>query len=197
MLRGWIVGSLCLAALAASVGCRSPYAGDRLAGAGAVVGGVTGAALARQNPLAGALIGATVGGVTGAVVGDSIDEAEARNQALIQERIGRQMTGTVTYQDVVTMTRAGLGDSVICTHIKNHGMSNPPTADDLIQLKQQGVSDAVLTAIQQPPPRPVNVVRGGPPVIVEERVYGPPPYWYHHRHHCEPRYSWGIEYHSR
>ena len=152
----------------------------------------------KSNPLGGAVVGAIAGGLTGAVVGDAIDESEARNQAIIQAQLGRQMSGTVTYQDVVTMTRAGLGDGVICTHIRNHGMSNPPTSDDLIQLKAQGVSEPVLQAVMQPPPRPVGGPGYGPPVFVEERVYGPPPYWHPHPHcYGPPRVGWGIEYHSR
>ena len=58
---------------------------------------------------------------------------------------------------------------------RRRGIVAPPTAQDLITLKQAGVSDAVVHAMQAPPalaqaPLPVA---GPPPLVVEEHYYGP------------------------
>ncbi|MCC9608153.1 glycine zipper domain-containing protein [Blastopirellula sp. JC732] len=195
---------LAIAALVvAAVGCRSPYAQDRLAAAGGLTGAVAGAAIgsATGNAGAGALIGAGVGAVAGSATGAAIDESEARNQAIIQERLGRQLAGATTFQDVVAMSQAGLGDQVIIAHINKHGVATPPTPQDLIGLKNSGVSDAVLATLQNPPPiiQPVRYVDRRP-VVVEEVVYDPwcygPPYRYrHHHHHHPPGVSWSIGVH--
>src|SRR5437868_12192937 len=96
---------LLLAAVAAAPGCRSPYYADR----GALFGGLTGAGVgalvgdATGHAGAGAAIGAAAGALTGAAVGDAIDADVARSNAEIAARMGRQMQGAVTPQDVIAM----------------------------------------------------------------------------------------------
>jgi hypothetical protein len=133
------------------------------------------------------------------MIGEGLDEVQARNAALIEQRLGRRLSGTVTLSDAVAMSQAGLGDDVIITHIQTHGMERPLTAADLISLKQQGVSDAVLRAMQTAPPRPVGVPEVvHPPMIVEQHhhhhPFGPP-YWYRRPHYRMGRrhgVSWGF-----
>lgn len=189
-------------------GCRSPYHQDQLGLVGAGTGAVAGAAIGNAtggSSLGGAALGGIVGAVAGSAVGQGMDEAEARNRALIQERLGRQMEGRVTYDDVVAMTGAGLGDQVIITHIRYHGMAQIPTAHDLIHLKNAGVSDPVLGVMQNPPP--VEQVASVPErqVIVEEHHYGPDPwgpyyygpprrYYRHHPRYRRPGVSWGVTF---
>jgi hypothetical protein len=101
-----------------------------------------------------------------------------------------------------------LGDDVIVQHLRNHGVASPPAAHDLIVLKQQGVSDAVLRALQdagQPEILPPTPVPAPAPLVVEE-YYLPRPYpvvvyprpvppWHGpHRlvRHPSPRLRWGI-----
>jgi hypothetical protein len=207
---------LCLIVLSVG-GCRSPYYADR----GALFGGLTGAGVgaaigeASDNPLAGALIGGAVGTAAGAIVGDGIDADIARNNAEIQARMGRQLSGAATTADVISMSQAGLGDDVIVTHIQTNGVVQRPPAAELIALKNQGVSDRVINALQQaPPPRgavqPVMYAQpayGPAPVIVEEHYWGPAycpprPYrWHphHHHHHYPPPggVTWGVEFSHR
>src|SRR5438105_7412873 len=103
-----------LLAMLAVIGCRSPYYADR----GALFGGLTGAGVgalvgdATGHTAAGAAIGTAVGALAGAAVGDTIDADMARSQAEIQAKMGRQMQGAVTPQDVIAMTQAGLSDDV-------------------------------------------------------------------------------------
>ncbi len=59
--------------------------------------------------------------------------------------------GTVTVADVITLSQAKVGDSVILAKLTqaNHAMSL--TTDQILQLKSAGVSDTVLRAMILPP----------------------------------------------
>lgn len=163
------------------MGCASPYRADQ----GALFGGLTGAGLgavvgsAVGDPLAGAAIGAGAGVLTGAVVGGELDKIEARNRAEIETRLGRQLAaGAVTFEDVIAMTRAGVSEEVIVNHVRIHGPARLPQANDLIYLQQNGVSQRVVQAMQQPPtqqgaPTVVAAPQPPPQVIVAEPYYGP------------------------
>ena len=187
-----------------AVGCCSPYHADRGALFGGLLGAGTGAVIgnALDNPGAGAAIGAGVGALTGAAVGQELDEMEARNRAMIAQQLGHQVAaGAVGIQDVVAMTQAGVNDELIVNHIRAHGVAAPLQASDLIHLQQQGVSTRVVSAMQNPPPRPARpvVVQGGPPpVVVQEYHYGPPiwgpprPRYYHRPRRARPGTSWGV-----
>lgn len=199
-----IAQGLSLSALLFLVGCQSPYHADQ----GALFGGLTGAGVgavvgnAVGNPAAGALLGAGVGTVTGAAVGSSLDDIEARNRAQIAAQMGAQVRpGVVSMADVINMSRAGVSEPLIVTHIQHNGMAAPVSASDLIVLKQQGVSDGVIQVMQAVPmqampmqPQPVAMAPG-PPVIVEEHYYGGPyygPYYGPRRYHGGPRTSFGF-----
>ena len=192
-------------------GCRSPYYADK----GAVVGGLTGAGVGAAigeatsgEGAAGAIVGSAVGAMTGTLIGEGLDEINARNEALIEERMGRPMVGAATIQDTVAMTQAGLSDDVIVNYLRGNGLTGQLQASDLIHLKQQGVSDAVLGAMQEvtrpASVAPVAVAGAPPPVIVEEHYHGPPPWYYrprphwgYHRHPAHRPIRWGFSFSSR
>jgi hypothetical protein len=186
-------------------GCASPYHQDR----GALFGGLTGAGVgaivgnALGEPLAGTAIGAGVGAVTGAAVGQSLDDIEARNRAEIEARLGRRVApGSVTIEDVIAMTKSGVDEKIILNHVRINGSARPLQAADLIYLQSNGVSPAVVQAMQTPPLRQVPDAGAPPPVIVEEYHhydpwgppwYGPRFHYHHGRHwHRRPRVGWGI-----
>lgn len=184
----------------ALVGCQSPYRSDR----GALFGGLGGAGVgaivgnAVGNPAAGAAIGAGVGAVSGAAIGGALDDIEAQNRAEIAARLGRPVAaGAVSTDDVIAMTRAGVAEENIVTHIRSHGTVAPLQATDLVFLSQQGVSPRVIQAMQQPPQMagPPMVVRGASPPVIVEEYYGPPPmYWGPPYGYCRPRggVHWGV-----
>lgn len=188
----------------AAPGCQSTRFADRGAALGAVSGGLAGAAIGNHNgdTAAGAIIGTAVGALAGAAVGDSIDTEIARNNALIEERLGRSLEGAVTVNDVATLWQARLSEDVIITHIRANGVAQPPGAQDLVALGQLGVSDAVIQTLQTtPPPTAARAVVASPrPVVVEEYHYlppPPPPLWYHGHYHRGPRRSnvhWGFSF---
>lgn len=217
MIRLLLFASVALIALA---GCASPHYADR----GALFGGLTGAGVgaivgdAAGNAGAGAAIGTAIGALTGAAVGENIDADLARSRAEIEARMGRQMQGAVTPPDVVAMTQAGLSDDVIATHIRASGVAQPLAVNDLIYLRNMGVRDGVINAMQQTPPRGLQasqpVAAAYPayavpqpvvpqPVVIAPYypVYAPPPpppigFYYHrgptfHRGHGS-RVGWGV-----
>ncbi len=179
-------------------GCQSPYYADR----GALVGGATGAGLgavigeaAADAPLAGAAIGTAVGVVTGATIGNGLDEVAAQNRAAAQQAAYRALT----LQDIVQMSAGRLSDDVIIAHVRSNGLAADLTAADLIGLRQAGVSNEVIRALQAPPaphfvaPPPIF---SQPPVIFSARHYGPhfPPPCLPIHHGPRKRAHWGISF---
>lgn len=188
-------------------GCFSPYHTDRGALTGGLLGSGVGAVVGNQsgNAAEGALVGAAVGALAGGAIGNSMDEIEARNRAMIAAQLGREIPpGAVQISEVITMSNAKVGEQLIITHIRANGMVAPITSSDLITLKQAGVSDAVVLAMQEPPRQPVVELPPGAipgPMVIEEHHhhrYGPPPFPHHYRYHrpiyYNPGWSFGMGY---
>ena len=181
-----LVGLLLVLAFLCTVGCQSPYRADQ----GALLGGLGGAGVgalvghAVGHTGAGAAIGAGVGALSGAAVGQSLDDIEAKNRALIEAKLQRPVgKNAVTLDDVIAMSKAQVSDDVIAQHVRIHGVVRQLQATDIIMLQQEGVSPAVIRAMQEPPisQRETVVVDRAPPqqVIIQERYYDPwHPYWY-------------------
>ncbi len=189
---------LCLLLLV-SAGCQSPYYADRGAGIGALAGAGTGAIVGNAvgNTGAGAAIGAGIGALTGAAVGSTMDEMQAQNRAAIASQLGRQVSvGAATTEEVIAMSRAGVGPRLIQNYVRTSGFSQPLAASDVIYLHQQGVATEVIQTMQNPPVQQ-TAIAACPPAYIEEHHYGPPPYYgprygYHHGYHRGPRFSWGV-----
>ncbi len=130
--------------------------------AGAVIGGIIG----HQNDETpeGALIGGAVGAIAGGVIGNAKDkqiskERYYQHQIYQQQRqlesqqyqMSERVRRGVTNADVITMTRSGLSDAVIINHIETNGIVRRPEVSDILSLHQQGVSETVITAMQQAP----------------------------------------------
>jgi len=187
-----------------TLGCHSPFYADKGAAVGAVTGALAGAALGedRGDAASGAAIGSALGLLTGAAIGDAIDQDMAHNRALIEHRMGRAMAGAVTMGDVIAMTRAGLSDEIIQTHVGANGVAQPPQVQDLITMRNAGVSDRVIQVMQQaprPPTSPLPARQVSPPVIVQEHHHFGPPYppYGRHRRWRNPRHSgmsWDVTF---
>jgi hypothetical protein len=99
------------------------------------------------------------------------------------------------------MSRAGVNPQLIVNYINTSGVAQPPSAQDVIYLSQQGVAPEVIQAMQTPrvAQAPAVVMPGPPPgpVVVEQVYYGPPPCFpppcYPH-HHGGPRVGWGVSF---
>jgi hypothetical protein len=189
----WIVSMTALLAMQAA-----PAAGQNTQ-RGAVVGGLTGAIAGgligdhNGEAGAGALIGGAIGAVTGGVIGNAQDKEDAYARYQVQQQAAVAMQQAVSTADVVAMCRNGLNETLIINQIRQRGVQRRLEVTDIISLHQQGVSENVISAMQQAPV-------GGPavqvaaPVIVERYDVAPayivpgPRYYYYHHHHHRPRH---------
>lgn len=200
----------------ALTGCAAPGTMSNTgAGAlgGSAIGAATGAIIghASGHTAGGAVIGAAAGALGGALVGNAKDAHEERDSAIAQAQYqqaqasyAQAQAAALSPSDVITLTRNNVGDDVIINQLQKQGCRFDSTPENLISLRNQGVSDRVLTAMQNTamrgaivagpavvgappavvyaaPPPPVGVVVVGP-----RRYYGPPPYYYR-----GPRYHRG------
>ena len=80
-------------------------------------------------------------------------------------------------QDVVKLARAGITEDIILTQIKTAGATYSLTADQIIYLSSQGVSQNVLRALMNTSPapevRPVPVPSTPPPIVTPTPVAPP------------------------
>ena len=172
--------------------------------AGTGLGAVTGAIIgeATGHPGAGALIGAATGAAAGGLIGNAEDAKEEKNAAVAhaqyEQARSQAIANAVTEVDVVTMTRNHVGDAVIINALRTRGCRWDSSPDAVIRLKHEGVSDQVITAMQNtglqmapataavPPPGPGYYppppVSGGVVVVgpgyYGPRYWGPRPYYY-------------------
>jgi outer membrane lipoprotein SlyB len=183
-----LIGLLSVIAVAGTSGCATHTGTGALAGSG--LGALAGAAIgsATGNAGKGALIGAGLGAATGGLIGAAADENDRRNA----ERIAALHAAgpALSIHDVVQMAQSGVSDSVIINQIRNSNSVFHLTPTDVANLHNQGVSDAVILAMQETARRPVVIHRR--PVIVEPApvvIYEPCPppvigFGIYHRHRC-------------
>ena len=72
-------------------------------------------------------------------------------------------------QEVLKLTKAQMGDDVIVNYVKSSGKSYELSADDLIYLNSQGVSQGVISALQSASSASPNP----PPVIASPEIPAP------------------------
>lgn len=178
----------------------SYYRNDTVGGAvvGGGLGAVTGALIGgRKQRGEGALIGAGVGALAGGLVGNATDRADQRQVATgvaVASQANAQVAAqAVTNYDLVEMTRAGVSDDLIISTARTRGGRLDLSPSGLISLKQNGVSDRVVMAVQSSSGAPVYpqaapVVIGPPPVMYVApapvvRIYSGPGWGYHHHHY--------------
>lgn len=148
-------------------------------GTGAAVGGLLGAGTgaligkAAGNTGAGTLLGAGVGALAGAAVGNAEDRKEHREAV---QAAAATSQGPMSIQDVVYLTQSNVHESTIIKQIQTSRTVFQLGSGDVVQLKNQGVSDNVINAMLDSSRRPVRrvVYEQPPPVVIYER-YPPPP----------------------
>ena len=135
-----VAGFCCLA----TMGCQSvgphQYRGGLIGGgAGSLIGAAIGAT--DGKPLEGAAIGGAIGSTIGSLEGRQVDQENMAYQ--------RAVNAQATHIDqVVQMTRSGLSEEVIINQIRSTGIAARPSHEQLIYLKNSGVSDRVISAMQ-------------------------------------------------
>ncbi len=167
-------------------GCSHLTPTERGAGVGGLIGAGTGALVGNAvgKTGAGALIGAGVGALSGGLIGNEVERAEHRSEVratAAANAAAAPARGPLGLMDVVSLAQGGVSDSVIISQIRTTGSSFRLSSNDTLFLKQQGVSDPVITemlasANRYPPPRVVTPVPVyAPPVYQPVYVVPPPP----------------------
>lgn len=178
--------------LTSLAGCRQ--FGNTEAGAlvGTGLGATTGAVIGAGSGHAagGALIGAATGAIAGGLVGNAADAREERDAAIAHAEYSQAQANAarqaLTTGDVIHMTQQGVGDGVIVGAIQSRGCRFSGDPQDIIQLKQAGVSDRVIQAMQTSPAVPAMaapspaVVYGAPAPPPPVVVVAPRPYPYYY-----------------
>jgi uncharacterized protein YcfJ len=182
----------------AVAGCQNMNNTQSGALLGTGLGATTGAIIGNASGHAGggALIGAAAGALAGGLVGNAEDAREERDAAVAHAQYeharSQAVAQAVTDTEVVNMTHNRVSDGVIINALRTRGCRWNSSPENVIALKQQGVSDSVIEAMQNtglrpapvgalpppvvyaPPPPPVV---GGGVVVVGPGYYGPRPYW--------------------
>ena len=141
---------------------------QRGATVGGIAGAVAGAAIGDHNGETGA--GAVIGGMLGAFAGGLLGNAEDKQQAFQRQYQQHQrqqfqyQSSAVSSADVIAMTRNGLSEQVMINQIQQRGVQTRPQVAEIIALHQQGVSENVITAMQQAQDRPSLQNRAAVPV---------------------------------
>ena len=141
MFRLRVFPAAVMPALILAGGCShtSPTDNGVVAGGatGAVAGAIAGHAL--HNTCAGAAIGLVGGAIAGGLVGNKIEKKQAEEAAA-----AAAAQAQVGMAEVIQMAQAHVDNSVIITKIRTSPTVYQLTSQDVLTLKQNGVSDAVV-----------------------------------------------------
>lgn len=171
-------------------GCMSPQGRQDNTASGALVGGATGAIIGSmaRHSVPGAIVGGAVGAVVGGLIGHGMDQdQEAKLEAQAPQTLERVEQGQpLTVVDVQSLVKAGVGDDLVISQIRNSRTVYHLSTADIINLKNTGVSERIIdfminttTQIQSaevagvvgattPPPPPqtnVTIVDPGPDYV--------------------------------
>jgi len=157
--------------LVISCGCSTMSNTDKGTLEGGAIGAGTGAIIghAAGNTGAGALIGAGVGALSGGLIGHAVDKQEEKAAAAAQAQQQIGMT------EIVQMTQQHVSDPVIISQIRASHSIYQLSAQDTIWLKQNGVSDAVITEMMATAHYPRRVYTATPVYAEPVYVVEPPP----------------------
>jgi outer membrane lipoprotein SlyB len=126
------------------VGCETKTQTGALTGAAVGVG--AGALIGGGG---GALIGGAAGAVGGALIGMALDDADRKALETQNPRTLRKIDRgePLNIDDIKQMSRAGIKDDVIISQIQATDSHFHLTSDEIIDLKNSGVSQRVINAM--------------------------------------------------
>lgn len=132
------------------VGCAGMSPSERGAVTGAGLGALGGALYGEKNSghtTEGAAIGALAGAVAGSMIGQA-EENEMIQQAAHEEQMrAHAQARAITMSDILTMHANGISDEIIIKSIQNRGSSVNMSAQNIIYLKEQGLSENLIQRI--------------------------------------------------
>lgn len=154
-VRRVVVWTLVVPVAGLMAGCQNLDQVQNGALLGSALGAGTGAIIGHQSGHRdkGALVGALSGGVLGAMYGKTKQAEEERDAAVRYahhvEETQKADARAVTNREVIAMTQKGLSDMLIMSTIQNRGGKFDTSPNAVIYLKENGVSDNVIQAMQQ------------------------------------------------
>ncbi|HXG10527.1 MAG TPA: glycine zipper domain-containing protein [Gemmataceae bacterium] len=174
--KSWRLGAAALLPALLAGGCASMSNTDKGVLAGGGIGAGTGALIgsATGNTGLGAAVGGVIGAVSGGLVGNAVDKAERKAE---EARLAAASAapGPLGMTDIVQMTHQHIDDGIIISQIRTTGSVYHLSAQDIMWLKQNGVSDAVIREMQLTAARPARRVYTATPVYPVYVVPEPPP----------------------
>jgi hypothetical protein len=159
--------------------CYTPQGRPDYTASGALAGGATGAIVGSmaRHPGPGAAVGGAVGAIVGGLIGHGMDQAqEAQLRAQASQTLQRIEQGQpLTVSDVKSLAKAGIGDDLIISQIRNSRTVYYLTTADIIDLKNAGVSERVIdfminTPTQIPSAQVAGVAGPPPPAPLPETI---------------------------
>jgi uncharacterized protein YcfJ len=158
-------------------GCSTMSNAERGTLGGGAIGAGTGALVGHAvgNTGAGAVIGGAVGALSGALVGDSIDESERKQEARLAAATAAAPHGPLGLTDVVTLAQQHVSDGIIVGQIRSTGSVFNLSTNDIIWLRQNGVSEYVISEMQATVRGPRRVYTAVPVYPQPVYVVEPPP----------------------
>lgn len=159
--------------IALTSGCVAGPNARSGAAVGTGLGALTGAVIGSQSGHAGggAAIGALTGALAGGLVGDSQDAHEERHAAISLAHYERaaQQAQAMNNSDLVYMTQSGISEDVIKAAVNTRGGNFDLSPAAIVHLKNNGVSDRVILAIQS------KHMAAQSMIIPASRTYAPVP----------------------
>lgn len=169
MYKQALIGAAGCCFLLAPMGCQQLPGGPREQGTviGGAGGAVAGAALARGNPLLGALVGGALGAGGGYLIGAHVDRVrnndsdgaiEAARRAQTEPATAEQaraattadinQDGFVTMDEIIAMDRAGFSDDEMLQRLRATGNIFELTPEQEEYLVARGVNRDVVVAMR-------------------------------------------------
>jgi hypothetical protein len=108
--------------------------------------------------------------------------AGCATEPVLYYQVRRVEPGGLSTDEIVKLAKAGTSDAIIIEKINSAGVATKPTAEQLADLKREGLSDSVLNAM--------TTARVVEPKESVETVYRYPEYSYY------PYYSYGYPYYG-
>ncbi len=137
------------AIVAALVGCQTPEGRTDHTATGALTGGALGAGAGAlignysgHHTAAGAAIGGVLGAIAGGAVGHGMDSQQREMERYRVPPIPQVQP--VGIADIKSMTKAGISEEVLISHIRNSRTVYRLTTAEIIDLKDSGVSQKVI-----------------------------------------------------
>lgn len=171
--KPWCTALLLLLPVLLSNGCATMSNTDKGVLAGGGIGAGTGALIgsATGHTGLGAVAGGVVGAVSGGLVGSAVDKAERAEARAAAAAAPAPLNPT----DIVRLSHERVREDIIIAQIRSTGSAYRLTADDIIWLRQNGVSENVISEMQATAYRLPRRVYGPAPVVERVYIVEPPP----------------------